>query len=128
MNEYKRAFQNFANFNGRATRREYWMFLLFNILIGIACFAADIALMATIGIGGLNLIYMLAALIPGISVTVRRLHDTGRSGWWILVGLVPLVGLLLLVFMCMDSEPGTNQFGANPKAQSAGETVEFATA
>ena len=119
---------NYANFEGRARRREYWMFFLCNIVIGFLCFVLDMGLAMTIGIAGLNLIYMLAVIIPGIAVTIRRLHDTGRSGWWILLGLVPVAGLVLLVFMLMDSQPGDNQWGRNPKGINSPITPATATA
>lgn len=70
--------------------------------------------------GLLGSVYTLAILLPGIGVSIRRLHDTGRSGWWMLVGFVPLIGVLvLLVFMAQDSKPGQNQYGANPKGVTA---------
>jgi uncharacterized membrane protein YhaH (DUF805 family) len=104
----------YATFDGRARRKEYWMFFLFNILVAIGLGIVE-ALIGTVGlIGGL---YALAVLIPGIAVTIRRLHDTSRSGWWILIVLVPAVGtLILLIFMVLDSQPGGNEYGPNPKA------------
>ena len=123
MREYLNVLQNnYANFSGRARRREYWMFFLCNLLVAIACMAVDVGLVMTVGIGFLNLLYSLAVIIPGVAVTVRRLHDTGRSGWWILIALVPVVGLVLLVFMCLDSQPGSNHYGENPKGLGAGST------
>ncbi|MFK7735923.1 MAG: DUF805 domain-containing protein [Pirellulaceae bacterium] len=116
MNEFKKVvFENYANFQGRASRREYWMFFLCNIAVAVLLMIMDGVLLMTVGIAGLNLLYTLAVIIPGVAVTIRRLHDTGRSGWWILIGLVPLVGLLLLYFMCVDSDPGANEYGENPK-------------
>lgn len=102
----------YAKFDGRARRQEYWMFTLFNIIIIAVLFAIDVAL----GLGFLNLIYSLAVLVPSIAVCIRRLHDTGKSGWWILISLVPAIGaIVLIVFMVLDSTPGDNQFGPNPK-------------
>ena len=95
------------------------MFFLFNLLAAGALLVLDMVMIMMVGIGGLNLLYSLAIIVPGIAVTIRRLHDTGRSGWWILLGLVPFVGILLLVLMCLDSEPGTNEYGENPKGQQA---------
>ena len=122
MNWYLQALKKYADFSGRARRREYWVFVLFNIIISIVLSICDVFLgtysqAASIGI--LAGIYSLAVLIPGIAVTVRRLHDTGRSGWWILIVLVPIVGwIVLLIFMLLDSQP-QNAYGASPKAGEA---------
>jgi uncharacterized membrane protein YhaH (DUF805 family) len=119
MNWYLQALKKYADFSGRARRREYWFFVLFNIIISVVLSVCD-AVMGTynaaVGIGILTGIYTLAVLIPGIAVSVRRLHDTGRSGWWLLIVLVPLVGaLVLLIFMLIDSQPGQNAYGPSPK-------------
>lgn len=115
MNWYLMVLKKYAQFNGRSRRKEFWMFTLFNLIIYIVLYALAIALMDS-GIGkvllGLCAIYGLAVLIPCLAVTVRRLHDLGKSGWWWFICLVPFVGgLILLVFMCLDSEPGTNKYG-----------------
>jgi uncharacterized membrane protein YhaH (DUF805 family) len=93
---------------------------LFNIIISIVLSICDVFLgtySAASNIGILSGIYSLAVLLPGIAVTVRRLHDTGRSGWWILIALVPIVGwIVLFVFMLIDSQPGQNAYGSSPKA------------
>jgi uncharacterized membrane protein YhaH (DUF805 family) len=120
MNWYLMVWKKYAQFSGRSRRNEYWMFTLFNLLIYVLLYGAAIALMES-GIGkallGICAIYGLAILIPSLAVGVRRLHDTGRSGWWLLICFVPIVGgLILLVFFVLDSEPGTNQYGPNPKA------------
>ncbi|MEM8735251.1 MAG: DUF805 domain-containing protein [Planctomycetota bacterium] len=129
MNEYKKVlFENYANFQGRAARKEYWMFFLFNLLAAAALMIVDMGLVMFVGIAGLNLLYTLGVIVPGIAVTVRRLHDTGRSGWWILLGLVPFIGIFLLVLMCLDSEPGTNEYGENPKGQQTHTAGGLATA
>lgn len=94
---------NFANFDGRARREEVWMFWLFNFVLSF--------------IPIVNFVFGLWAIIPGIAVTVRRLHDTDRSGWWYLMYLLPVIGwiwMFILVY-CVDSKPGANQYGANPK-------------
>ena len=123
MNWYLEVLKKYAVFGGRARRREYWYFALFNILISIALAIIDGVtgtLSAEAGIGLLGAFYALAVLIPGIAVSVRRLHDTNRSGWWLLIVLVPLIGaIVLLVFMVQDSQPGENQYGPNPKAATA---------
>ncbi len=120
MEWYLKVLKQYAVFSGRAQRKEYWMFVLFNILISIALAVVD-GMTGTLdeqtGYGLLSGIYSLAVLIPSIAVAVRRLHDTGRSAWWLLIVLLPLVGaIVLLVFMVLDSEPGSNDYGANPKA------------
>jgi len=123
MNWYLEVLKKYADFNGRARRKEYWMFFLFNIIISIALIIVDGILGTSAAPGAMGLfgaIYLLALLIPGIAVAVRRLHDTGRSGWWILIGLVPFVGgIVLIVFLVQDSTPGENQFGKNPKMVTA---------
>ncbi len=113
MQWYIDALKNYAVFTGRSRRTAYWMFVLFNIIISLALQFID----AAIGDGGLlNGLYSLAVLVPAIAVTVRRLHDTDRSGWWILIGLIPLIGaIVLIVFAAQDSTPGPNRFGPNPK-------------
>ena len=88
------------------------MFFLFNILAGIALGIVDFVL----GTGALSGLYNLAVIIPSLAVGARRLHDTDRSGWWQLIAFIPLIGaIILLVFFCLDSKPGENRFGANPK-------------
>ena len=105
---------NYGNFAGRARRKEYWMFALFNVLFIIAAVIVDLIL------GTLPLIYVLYALamiIPGIAVTVRRLHDVGKSGWWYFIVLIPLIGAIwMLVLLCTDGTPGPNGYGPSPKA------------
>jgi len=102
----------YATFSGRARRSEFWWFALFAFLLYIVAGIID----AAIGNQVVGLLVALALFIPSLAVTVRRLHDTGRSGWWILVGLIPLVGfIVLLVFEVQDSQPGTNNYGPSPK-------------
>ena len=95
------------------------MFILINVLVSLVLVAIDNligTLSPQIGVGLLQGLYSLAILLPSLAVTVRRLHDTGRTGWWVLISLVPVIGgLILLIFMVLDSEPGTNQYGPNPK-------------
>ena len=120
MNWYLQALKKYADFSGRARRREYWFFVLFNIIISVVLSVCDVVLgtySAAASVGILSGIYTLAVLIPGIAVTVRRLHDTGRSGWWLLIALVPIVGwIVLLIFMLIDSQPAPNAYGPSPKA------------
>ena len=116
MNWYIKALKQYVDFSGRAQRMEFWMFTLFNFLISIGLAIID----AVLGLGILQPIYALAVLLPAIAVGVRRLHDTNRSGWWMLIGLVPLIGIIILiVFWVQDSPPGDNAFGPNPKAVMA---------
>ena len=104
---------NFANFQGRARRQEYWMFILFNSLFAFAALLLD----GLLGLGFLYALYALAMFIPSTAVAVRRLHDTGKSGWWLLIVLVPIIGSIwFLVLLCTDSENGANSFGPSPKA------------
>lgn len=119
MNWYLEALKKYAVFSGRARRKEYWYFFLFNLIVSILFVVIDFAI-GTIntetGIGLLSGIYTLAVLIPGISVTVRRLHDTDRSGWWFFIALIPVIGsIVLLIFMVLDSTSGDNEYGPNPK-------------
>ena len=101
-------FTNYANFSGRARRSEYWYFTLFHFLINFA--------VGLLRIPAVSSLVALALFIPSLAVGVRRLHDIGKSGWYILIALVPLVGaILLLVWECRDSDPGSNLYGPNPK-------------
>jgi len=121
MNEYIECWKKYCVFAGRARRREYWMFVLFNTLIsfGISFVLALIGgAMRAPGISLLGHVYTLAVLLPGLAVLARRLHDSGKSGWWFLITFVPLIGwIILLVFLCRDSQPGANAYGANPKGK-----------
>lgn len=116
MNWYLEVLKKYAVFNGRARRTEYWMFFLINFVIGIVF---SVLLRVTNGLGliyALDGLYSLALLIPSLAVAVRRLHDTGKSGWNILLALIPLVGwIIVLVFLAQDSQPGDNAYGPNPK-------------
>ena len=112
--------KKYVDFSGRARRSEYWFFTLFAYLVMIAFAAlAAIALPAE-SMATLVSILSLAFLLPGLSVSIRRLHDIGKSGWWIFIGLVPLVGgIIFFIFTIMDSESGTNRYGPNPKEVAA---------
>lgn len=112
-------FSNYANFNGRARRREYWYFVLFTLICNIALSIVGALFADThfawIGTGASGL-FSLAMLIPTLAVSWRRLHDIGRSGAWYFIVLIPLVGsILLLIWVCTDSQPGDNMYGPNPK-------------
>lgn len=112
MHWYLDVLKQYAVFGGRARRTEYWMFALVNLVVSIVLLFVGRA----IGFDYLQSVYALAVLLPTLGVSVRRLHDTGRSGWWLLIGLVPIVGaIVLLVFFCIEGGPSENQYGANPK-------------
>ncbi|HNP36357.1 MAG TPA: DUF805 domain-containing protein [Woeseiaceae bacterium] len=119
MSWYLTVLKKYAVFDGRARRKEYWFFALINLIIVLLLSLVDSAtgtLNTSAGLGLLSGLYSLAVLIPSIAVAIRRLHDTSRSGWWLLLIFIPLLGgLILLVFMLLDSTPGDNQHGPNPK-------------
>lgn len=112
MNWYIDVIKRYFDFNGRARRQEFWMFSLINFVILVV-----LAIVANmIDFPYLMNLYQLAVLLPSLGVGARRLHDTGKSGWWQLIGIVPLIGIIvLIVFWAKDSDPGDNQYGANPK-------------
>ncbi|HZH04816.1 MAG TPA: DUF805 domain-containing protein [Myxococcaceae bacterium] len=117
MDWYLSVLKRFADFNGRARRKEYWMFVLFNTLAIVVLSILDRLLGLSSGI--FSTLYFLATLVPSLAVGVRRLHDTERSGWLMLLAIIPLAGLVLLVFMALEGTPGPNRFGPNPKEGSA---------
>ncbi|WIO73914.1 DUF805 domain-containing protein [Porticoccaceae bacterium LTM1] len=123
MNYYLAVIKKYAVFSGRARRSEYWFFVLFNLIISFAMgFIDGLTGMfnSEVGLGVLGGFYSLFILIPSIAVSVRRMHDTGRSGWWVLINLVPLVGwIIFLVFSVQDSNDGSNEYGDSPKVQMA---------
>jgi uncharacterized membrane protein YhaH (DUF805 family) len=120
MNWYLQALKKYTVFTGRSRRKEYWFFVLFNILVSMALAVVDYftgTYSAAYGMGLLGGLYALGVLLPAIAVTIRRLHDTDRSGWWILIVLVPIIGgIWLLVLMLFDGQPGDNKYGPSPKA------------
>ena len=111
---------NYANLNGRASRSEYWWFVLFNFIVNIVTLVIDLTLgsMITYDMGYVGLIAFLALLLPTVSVSVRRLHDIGKSGWWILLAIIPIVNFIgifvILVFTLMEGEEHPNQYGNVP--------------
>ncbi len=121
MSWFIMALKKYATFSGRARRKEYWFFVLFYVLISIVATLIDAmtgSFDPAMGMGMLGLLVALALLIPSLAVAVRRLHDTDRSGWWLLLCLIPLIGgIWLLVLLCLDSTPGDNRFGPNPKEE-----------
>ena len=134
MEQFQRYFvdtlkNRYAAFKGRATRSEYWYFLLFSIIIGIILSIIDsIVINPLLGIqaltdsgrtGILGTIFSMGTFIPVLALAIRRLHDIGKIGWWILLGVIPMVNIIgifvLLYFFIKDSQPGGNQYGSNPK-------------
>lgn len=119
MEWFLKVLRQYADFNGRARRKEYWMFILINMIFGFVAMLLDNLLGIAdpvIGYGAIYGLYTLALIIPGIAVAVRRLHDIGKSGWMLLIAFIPLIGAIwLIVLMCTDSNAGENQYGANPK-------------
>jgi uncharacterized membrane protein YhaH (DUF805 family) len=123
MRWYMEVLRQYAVFRGRSARTEYWMFILINLIITVILDLFDSALLGDMvyASGPLTSIYMLAVLLPNLAVAVRRLHDTGRSGWYLLLLFIPFIGLLLfLILMAQDSHPGDNRYGADPKHRTAG--------
>jgi uncharacterized membrane protein YhaH (DUF805 family) len=124
-----RAFwSNYRNFKGRARRSEYWFIQLFLVATNLAAAVIDLALMdgdvdrfiANGGGGIVGLIWILATIVPALAVLIRRLHDTNRSGWWALIGFVPIIGTIaILIFTVTDSTQGENRYGASPKDSTA---------
>jgi uncharacterized membrane protein YhaH (DUF805 family) len=106
--------ENYSNFSGRARRKEYWMFALFQIIVLIGAMILD-GVFGTAGV--VYMIVALAHMIPGLAVSVRRLHDVGKSGWFLLISFVPIIGAIwLLVLACTDGDSGDNTYGESPKA------------
>jgi uncharacterized membrane protein YhaH (DUF805 family) len=113
MNWYLEVLKNYAVFTGRSRRREFWYFTLFNSMAAIVLMIIDITAGTHYAFLG---IYCLAVLLPGLGVSIRRLHDTNRSGWWVLVNLYPAVGqFFYFLFMVAESDVGENRYGQNPK-------------
>jgi uncharacterized membrane protein YhaH (DUF805 family) len=118
MNWYFQVLKKYAVFDGRARRKEYWYFVLFNAIIGfvLGLIEAVAGIGPEIGFSVLGGIYTLAILLPSIGVNIRRLHDIGRSGWWLFISLIPFIGaIIMLIFTVTDSQEGTNQYGPSPK-------------
>ncbi|MFT5724917.1 MAG: uncharacterized membrane protein YhaH (DUF805 family) [Bacteroidia bacterium] len=130
MEWYLKVWRNYANFNGRARRKEYWMFTLLHYFVILCIYAiifttidSDTSSLVPVGFG-LVAVYWLSALIPTLAVIVRRLHDIDKSGWMILVYFIPFVGpIWLLVMLLTDGTPGPNQYGGNPKEFGGGQNV-----
>ena len=121
MEYYLKALENYANFNGRSRRKEYWMFNLFNFIFAVVTMILDNLFGLTFDLapyGSIYALYGLCVFIPSFAVSVRRLHDVGKSGWMILISIIPIVGAIwLLVLFLTDSDPGENEYGQNPKEE-----------
>ncbi len=117
MDWYIKALKNYVNFTGRARRKEFWLFFLFNILIMLSfSFIATTIKETDKFMQGLFVFYGLGIIIPSISAIVRRLHDIGKSGWWIFIILIPIIGKIwLIVLLATDSQLSENKWGKNPK-------------
>jgi uncharacterized membrane protein YhaH (DUF805 family) len=122
MYYYLDAIRKYAVFDGRAQRAAYWYFILLNLLISLAIGIVEVIVGiadAETAYGPVSGLYSLFIFLPSTAILARRLHDIGRSGWWILLIFVPIIGLLVLLYWTVkDSEPGENQYGPNPKEGS----------
>ena len=128
LDAIKSFWSHYSKFKGRSRRSEYWWIQLFLVLTNLVVAAIDLALMngdvdrfiANGGGGIVGLIWILVTIVPALAVLVRRLHDTGKTGWWAVIGFVPLIGgIVLLVFTVLDSDAGENKFGVSPKYNAA---------
>ena len=119
MSWYLKVMKNYAVFDGRARRKEYWMFILFNMIFAFIAIGLDNILgiaNENLGYGAIYILYSLAVFLPSLAVSVRRLHDVGKSGWFFFISLIPFIGAIwLLVLLATDSNAGVNEYGENPK-------------
>lgn len=116
MHYYTDALKQYAVFSGRTNRKPFWMFVLLNFLVSVAISIVANIIFSTEVAQIVSWLYALAILLPSLGIAARRLHDIGKSAWWLLIGLIPLVGaIVLIVFYCLDSQPETNAYGPNPK-------------
>ena len=110
----RKCFENYATFSGRAARPEFWWFALFLFLANIVLGLIDAAILPT-DVSLLAPLFGLATIVPAVAVSVRRLHDIGKSGWWVLLHLIPVIGfLVMLYFYVQPTEPGANEYGPQP--------------
>ena len=122
MKWFIKCIKQYADFKGRARRKEYWMFALFYSIFSIAAMLIDAILWEELPI--FETLFDLFIFIPYLAVCIRRLHDTGNSGWWVIIALIPIIGTIwLLVLVCSNSEPGTNEWGDNPKEQIVKQSI-----
>ena len=127
MNWYLAVLKKYVTFSGRARRKEFWMFILINLIIGAIASVLDSAFglsktevvngVTTYSAGAISLIYSLAVLLPSLAVAVRRMHDIGKSGGWIFINLIPLIGWIwYIVLAATAGQVGDNKYGPDPKA------------
>lgn len=136
MNYYLKVLKEYANFKGRARRSEYWYFVLFNLIFAFIAMGLDNLIGSTftfdssagvidLPYGYIYLLYLLAIIIPGLAVTVRRLHDVGKSGWFYFIIFIPLIGAIwLLILSLTDSQFGENKWGPNPKGMGNHDEID----
>jgi uncharacterized membrane protein YhaH (DUF805 family) len=120
MSWYIKCLKNYVGFSGRARRKEFWMFFLFNFIFSIAAAIIDQIIFRDSNLRLFSSLYSLAVLLPSLAVDVRRLHDTNRSGFWVFLALIPLVGaIILIVWFATEGQRSENKYGPDPKAQEA---------
>jgi uncharacterized membrane protein YhaH (DUF805 family) len=111
----KSGFNNYATFSGRAQRSAFWYWVLFTFLVGVGLTIVDFAIFGVRDYSPFAGLFGLATLLPGLAVGARRLHDIDRTGWWLLLYFIPLIGIIvLIIWWCQPGEPGANRFGVNP--------------
>ena len=122
MDWYLEALKKYAVFEGRSRRKEYWFFGFFNAIFSVVLVIADVLFGTSGGAfspGLLSTLYTVGVFLPALAVLVRRLHDTNRSGWWVLISFLPLIGVLVLLFFSLqEGQPGENEYGVSPKAHA----------
>lgn len=125
MTAVRTCFAKYVDFSGRARRSEFWYFMLFTLLAGIATNLLDVVLgtdYESVNGGLINTVGSLVLLLPSLTVAVRRLQDIGRSGWWILIGIIPIIGwILVVVWFATDTSPGANEYGPDPRTGPPGD-------
>ncbi|KID56271.1 membrane protein [Pseudoalteromonas luteoviolacea] len=118
MEWYISVLKSYAVFEGRARRKEFWMFSLFNVIFSIGLSLCDYVL----GTSLLGFVYAVVVFIPSLAVCVRRLHDTNRSGWWVFIAIIPVIGsIALIIFASLEGDVSENNYGPNPKYFNEGE-------
>ncbi|MDC9594443.1 DUF805 domain-containing protein [Xenorhabdus sp. IM139775] len=114
MHWYLSVLKNYADFSGRARRKEYWLFSLFHFIICVALIVLGSVINKNVGVA-LFVVYLILTIIPSLAVKVRRLHDANHSGWWVLIYIIPFGGIVLLMFCCIEGTKGDNDYGVDPK-------------